>query len=323
VKKSRPALWALLALVSTSAFAQEVLVTIDPNDFAAGQNISAATPGALLRTMTAVANPDPNFPGSFVPQYGSAVFASPVAAGCAAFENVPCSPGGSLVFGYSPGTVPATTPILWGEENGAANCLVICDANQAAKLFVPALRIDFSQPTDLVSAVIAFYDDDGGGLEGFKTVEAFDANGQSVALCADEPPGIPITGCATTVLSSGPDSGWAMFTLSRPAPDISFVLIGGRGNVRPVAQVQFDSPAATQIAGLFAHVQGVGPGRSLAQKLATAQADFAAHDLPGTCATLAGFLDELDAQSGKHVGAALAAHLALDARVIAAALGCN
>jgi len=323
VKKSFVALTALLALVCSSAFAQEVLVTIDPNDFAAGQNISSATPGVLLRTMTAVANPDPNAPGSFVPQYASAVFASPVAAGCRAFENVPCSPGGSLVLGYSAGTVPATAPILWGEENGAANCLVICDSNQAAKLFVPALRIDFSQPTDLVSAVIAFYDEDGGGLEGFKTVEAFDANGQSVALCAGEPPGIPVTGCATTVLSSGTDSGWAMFTIARPTADVSFVLIGGRGNVRPVAQVQFDSPAATQIAGLAMQARGVGPGKSLAQKMATARADFAAHDLAGTCATLAGFVDEVDAQSGKHVSAALAAHLVLDARVIAAAIGCN
>ena len=323
MKKLSLALCALLALVCPAAFAQEVLVTIDPNDFAAGQNISNATPGALLRTMSAVANPDPNLPGSFIPQYASLVFAQAVTAGCRAFENVPCSPGGSLVFGYSATTVPSAQPILWGAENAAANCLVICDQNTASQLFVPAMRVDFPVPTDLVSAVIAFYDEDGGGLEGFKTLEAFDANGQSVALCADEPPGIPITGCATTVLSSGPDSGWAMFTLSRPSADISFILIGGRGNVRPIAQVQFDSPVATQLAGLAGLVQGVGPGKSLEHKIEAAEADFAAHRIHKTCNKLAAFVDEVEDQSGHRLTKKLAARLALDARVIAAAIGCD
>jgi hypothetical protein len=323
VKKLSLTLCALLAVACSLANAQEVLVTIDPNDFSAGQNLSGATPGAVLRTMSAIANPDPNFPGSFIPQYASGVFAQAVTAGCRAFESVPCSPGGNLVFGYSASTVPSTQPILWGAENAAANCLLICDPNQASQLVLPALRVDFPVPTDLVSAVIAFYDEDGGGLEGFKTLEAFDATGQSVALCADEPPGVPITGCATTVLSSGPDSGWAMFTLARPTADISFILIGGRGNFRPVAQVQFDSPVTTQLAGLAELAQGVGPGKSLEKKIEAAQADFAAHRIHKTCNRLAEFVDEVEDQAGRHLAKKLAARLALDARVIAAAIGCD
>ena len=60
----------LLILFCSPALAHEhettqVLVTVNPNLFAPGQNISNATTGAQLLAMTFVPNPDPNFPDLF------------------------------------------------------------------------------------------------------------------------------------------------------------------------------------------------------------------------------------------------------------------
>ena len=70
-------------------------------------------------------------------------------------------------------------------------------------------------------------------------------------------------------------------------------------------------------------VEGVGPGKSLADKVALAQGYYAVQDLQATCAVLTGFLNEVRAQSGKKLTAELASQLTADAQVIVEAIGCN
>jgi hypothetical protein len=84
--------------------------------------------------------------------------------------------------------------------------------------------------------------------------------------------------------------------------------------------------AAGQIDALLQQVQSITPqpklGGSLPNKLLSAQASITAGDIQGACDTLQGFINEVNAQSGKKLTAADAAALIADATQIRAALGC-
>jgi HYR domain/Nidogen-like len=67
---------------------------------------------------------------------------------------------------------------------------------------------------------------------------------------------------------------------------------------------------------------GVGPGTSLADKARKAKTYFQNGDIPDACGTLAAYLNELKAQTGKSVTAAKAAALRAEVNRIRAALGC-
>ena len=79
---------------------------------------------------------------------------------------------------------------------------------------------------------------------------------------------------------------------------------------------------ASQLADLLAAVDGVGPGTSLADKVISAQKYFANSDLPETCSTLAAFINEVKAQSGKRIPSATANQLITAANQIRMLLGC-
>jgi hypothetical protein len=331
MKPAAPSICGFLATLACSpAFAEpQALITVDPNNFAAGQNISKATTGAQLLAMTYVPNPDPNFPDTFIVQNRPAVYAQPVAAGCTFFGG-PCAASGNLAIGYSPTTIPSAQAIFWGDAFKARQCVEgslgpepqICD--NPGGLALPVLRVNFSVPTDKAAALVAFGLDDASEIDGF---QAFDSSGNLLATCfgnlqlVASPPG-----CMTVVsraCASANCGGWAMFTISRPSADINFVLVGGQGNDRPISQVQFDSPVSLQFSGLLTKVSGVGPGKSLFNQVMIAQAYYAVADIQATCATLAGFMSEMNAQNGKKIGTLTAFQLLGTARAIETALNCH
>jgi hypothetical protein len=82
------------------------------------------------------------------------------------------------------------------------------------------------------------------------------------------------------------------------------------------------TPAA-ELAALLAEVTGVGPGKSLANKVAFAQTYYAVPDVQSTCAVLTDFVNEVKAQAGKKIGQSLDAKLISDALAIEAAIGCQ
>ena len=68
---------------------------------------------------------------------------------------------------------------------------------------------------------------------------------------------------------------------------------------------------------------GVGPGKSLASKVMSAQTYYAVPDIQSTCAVLTGFVNEVEAQAGKKIAQPLDAKLIADADAIEVAIGCN
>ncbi len=80
---------------------------------------------------------------------------------------------------------------------------------------------------------------------------------------------------------------------------------------------------ATFFQQLLADVMGVGPGKSLADKVVYAQASYLAQDTQATCSMLSAFGNEVGAQKGKKISEQLATSLLDDAGDIKTAIGCG
>ena len=83
-----------------------------------------------------------------------------------------------------------------------------------------------------------------------------------------------------------------------------------------------EATAAELLTDLAAAVDGVGPGASLANKVAEAQQSLAAGNTVGTCSVLSAFVSELTAQAGKKISVEEAAALTAAAEEIRGKLGC-
>jgi probable HAF family extracellular repeat protein len=83
------------------------------------------------------------------------------------------------------------------------------------------------------------------------------------------------------------------------------------------------TPIPVALAALLTEATGVGPGKSLANKVALAQSYYAAKDVQATCAMLTAFVNEVQAQAGKKISPQLDAKLIGDTQAIEAAIGCN
>ena len=80
--------------------------------------------------------------------------------------------------------------------------------------------------------------------------------------------------------------------------------------------------AGEQLTALQAAVTGVGPGKSLAEKVSQTQTYLAANDLADACSTLTALIHELNAQAGKKISTAQATTLIGDANRIENVIGC-
>jgi hypothetical protein len=77
-----------------------------------------------------------------------------------------------------------------------------------------------------------------------------------------------------------------------------------------------------QLAALLQSVTGVGPGKSLANKVMLIQSYVDADNTAAACDTLTGFINEVNAQTGKKITAAQAASFISQAQAIQDTLGC-
>jgi hypothetical protein len=246
---SRLSLLATVVIFSSPALAD--LVTIDPDNYAPGTNISNAIPGAQLLDMTVALSSNPNAPTSnnYVPVYAPTVYTAAVASGCMQLDS-PCTPPGisSLI---SPNPVTASNPLTdvvgapgaWGSTWWADQCIEGACSGMAAQYIQlePVLRINFSTPTNYVSADTMYSLGNGGRLY------AYDSAGDLVASCFSD--GSPA--CATN-LFTGVAAGWQQLAVSTSTADISFVLVGGDVvDLRPIAEVQFNSTAPLPPSGVL------------------------------------------------------------------------
>jgi hypothetical protein len=81
--------------------------------------------------------------------------------------------------------------------------------------------------------------------------------------------------------------------------------------------------AAEQLSDLANAVNGVGPGRSLADKVASVQSDLAANDNSDACGTLNAFINEVNAQTGTTIPTTTAGPLIAAAQQIEAVIPCT
>ena len=237
---------SLLCLICLFSSAQANIITIDPDDFTAGQDISNLTPGVTLSTYA-------NFYFGDTPAdaIGAFTFTPVYASAC-----ISCSFGGAFdgqnVFGSSP------------------NQPVYIDSNRATTpdakfLSFLTFRADFLNPTNFVQVI--------GGAFPFgkapNALWAFDSNDNLLAACLPGPliPGLPlIPGCAVDLGLSGhvmPETAdpWQL-SIDTGAFNIAYVISGGVGGGSLVKSLTFASVPEPATLGLFAFgLIGIAIGR--------------------------------------------------------------
>ena len=108
------------------------------------------------------------------------------------------------------------------------------------------------------------------------------------------------------------------------------IMIGGNdvaNNLGDAVALQADELGRVVITSLLhqlhADVTGVGPGKSLANKVTLAQMYYASPDVEATCEVLGGFMNQVRAQSGKKLTEIRATGFRSDAGGIMDAIGCD
>jgi hypothetical protein len=128
--------------------------------------------------------------------------------------------------------------------------------------------------------------------------------------------------CSVTSLISVPASGGnfpiGTTTVNNQARDIALPT----GNLSTCNFTVHVKSAAEQLQDLLASVTDVGPGKSLASKVQVALNYVGMGDKADACSTLADFMSEVQAQSGKKLTVAQANSLLANAARIRAVLGC-
>jgi hypothetical protein len=163
------------------------------------------------------------------------------------------------------------------------------------------------------------------------------------AIADVTPPIIEVPG-SITVNATVPGSAMVTYVVSASDPDdpvaslvcspasgsifpvgattVSCIASDTRGNVGSAVFVVTVKGAAAQLVDLLAAATAAGPGTSLADKIARAQAYLARNDVVDACTTLGAFVNEVKAQTGKSVPAGRASTLIAAAQRIRTVLGC-
>ena len=90
-----------------------------------------------------------------------------------------------------------------------------------------------------------------------------------------------------------------------------------------LAEKLIQTVPAALLQQLLADVTGVGPGKSLANKIILAQNYYAPPDIQATCGVLRGFRNQVRAQAGKKLTDTQASEFTSDAGAIMDAIGCD
>jgi hypothetical protein len=227
---------AVLAGSLMAAAAHANLMTIEPDDYAANQDISNVVAGAHLSAITKMSD------GTVV---SSDVFARELPSTCDPSPGLPtCAATGQKLFGHN--SAPLASANLWGEVEDASKYF----QGGPSPLFRTVLRVDFDTPTDYVDVLGAFWEGDSVGMA------AFNSAGQLIGDCIRDgvPGGAP--GDCRSVFSAdaiGPSGifGWYRTAFQSTAADIAFVLIGGAANYRQLDQIRFAAIPEPASAGLL------------------------------------------------------------------------
>jgi hypothetical protein len=201
---------------------------------------------------------------------------------------------------FDGGTVTATNTLVAG-QSGAPNCDGLAAGADGGYNLDDGASCGFSTGNNSLSTTDPMLDPAGLNDNGGST--------QTIALLSGSPAidAIPsgASGCGTTLTTD-------QRGVTRP-----------QGASCDIGAFELAEQTPTQLLAVLGNlVTGVGPGRSLADKVAQAQADLGSDDVPDTCATLNAFISELKAQKAKTITPALADDLIARAQRIEALLGC-
>ena len=147
------------------------------------------------------------------------------------------------------------------------------------------------------------------------------ATGPAGALLTYPPPAVTDPDDATTPLPSCSPASGSVFPVGTTTVTCTATDPDDSNSPVTTSFTVTVNGAATQLAGLHQAVTGVGPGNSLAAKIAQAQAYVAAGDRTDAIATLTAFINEVQAQAGKHIPSSQASQLITDAQQIQGVLG--
>ncbi len=155
-------------------------------------------------------------------------------------------------------------------------------------------------------------------LPGNLTVNATSPAGATVSYTAptvvDEDSPLPLVNCL-------PASG-SLFPIGVTTVSCTATAAGDANSPVAATFTVTVNGTAAQLQGLLASVTGVGPGKSLAEKVTVIEGDVAVNDNSDACDALGGFSNEVRAQTGKKITAAKAGSLFVQAKNIMAVLGC-
>ncbi|HEX4525381.1 MAG TPA: HYR domain-containing protein [Gaiellaceae bacterium] len=201
-----------------------------------------------------------------------------------------CIPASGSTFALGTTTVTCSATDAAGNTGSATFTVTVHDTTAPVYGPAPNVTVNATSPA--------------GAVVTFPTPPATDAVGVSSNVCT------PASGATFPVGTT---------TVTCLAADAA-------GNVATTTFTVTVVSAAGQIDALLQQVQSITPqpklGGSLSNKLTSALAALEAGDTQDACGTLQGFINEVNAQSGKKLSTADAASLVAAATQIRAALGC-
>jgi hypothetical protein len=207
-------------------------------------------------------------------------------------------PGGDFFFLNNGGDTSQWTTTTWGSE-------APLDLAFKASFSSPDHDLALAQPSDLTGA------------------NAVNATSPAGAVVTYTNPVASDESLSTVTVSCLPASG---STFAIGDTTVTCTATDTDGDKNSPVQNSFNvhvKGAAEQLSDLANAVTGVGPGTSLADKVASVQSDLAANDTGDACGTLNAFINEVNAQTGKHIKADMAASLIDAAQRIEAVIPCT
>jgi hypothetical protein len=217
----------VLALVASSASlqtAQAQTITLNPDLFAPGTNVSNAFAGVTLQSMSLVADGPNLVAPSFAPVYADGNF-------------------------FSTQSSPSAAPANWGIIflGPTTSCLVTCAPpfqTSSGGALGTDLLLSFNKPVDMVTALQI--DNANNGM----LMQAFNSANQLVAYCFPSfGPQSPGNHGCYTVLNSTPcgDLANCEMATSTAALNISKVLLGGSSMFDEIGAVKYQAAGAPEI----------------------------------------------------------------------------
>ena len=183
-------------------------------------------------------------------------------------------------------------------------------------------------PTGKIGGIVGIWDGSFGDRDWYGVQDAY------LSLAGRTVVGFDVFGPKTLFAYSG-SGGAVQFDFDPFDPAVlgegiveDLAIVGGTavrsGLIRfRLTSLSFGQSTEALVAELLAAVTGIGPGGSLADKMAMVQAYVEAGDTESACQMLHAFTNQVSAQSGKQLSEEEATQLLIDAGEISERLGCD